>query len=81
MDEKVAKKKSSYPHIRISRKTHDFLREECFELGTPSITEFIELLVETYRENRESFHEFTGGIIGIPKPDLFDYGHYTNTHK
>lgn len=64
--------KSAYPHIRISRKTHDFLKQECAELDTPSMIEFIELLIETYKENREAFDEFTGGAIGKPKQGLFD---------
>lgn len=64
--------KSAYPHIRISRKTHDFLKQECAELDTPSITEFIELLVETYKENREAFNEFTSGVIGKAKQSLFN---------
>ncbi len=38
----------------------------------PSITEFIELLIETYRENRGIFDGLTGGIIGTPKHNLFD---------
>ena len=64
--------KSAHPHIRISRKTHDFLKQECFMLDIPSITEFIELLVETYQENRKVFDDLTGGVIGVPKQDLFD---------
>lgn len=64
--------KSAYPHIRISRKTHEFLKQECAELDTPSITEFIELLVATYKENREAFNELTGGVIGKPKQGLFE---------
>ena len=67
--------KTAYPHIRIGRKTHDFLRKECAELDTPSITEFVELLVETYKENRETFNELTGGVIGKPKQGLFDSKH------
>ncbi|MBI2048045.1 MAG: hypothetical protein HYW90_04820 [Candidatus Sungbacteria bacterium] len=81
MSEKSGKAKSAYPHIRISRKSHDFLKKECLELGTPSITEFIELLLETYKENKECFGELTGGVIGEPKPNLFDYGYRPNTHK
>ena len=64
--------RTAYPHIRISRKTHIFLKRECFELSMPSITEFIELLIETYRENRGIFDGLTGGIIGTPKHNLFD---------
>ena len=64
--------KSAYPHIRISRKTHDFLKKECLELDTPSITEFIELLIEIYKENRETFDELSGGVLGLPKQRLFD---------
>jgi len=64
--------KSAYPHIRVSKKTHEFLKQECFELGAPSITEFIELLVETYKENRVVFDELTDGVIGIPRQNLLN---------
>lgn len=72
MHEKIKKMKSAYPHIRIGRKTHDFLRQECADMDAPSITEFVELLLETYKENREAFNEFTGGVIGNPKQSLFN---------
>lgn len=59
--------KMKYPHIRISSDTHSFLKEECFRLDVPSMTEFIELLIEIYRENEDTLHGLSGGAVGRQK--------------
>jgi len=58
------KTKTLYPHIRISRNTHQFLMEEIKKQGTPSVTEFIEFLVALYRERPDLFNNASGGILG-----------------
>ena len=58
--------------ISISQKTHEFLKRECAELDTPSMTDFVEFLVEIYKENRAIFNELSGGVIGIAKLNLFN---------